>query len=109
MASGTAARTVLGPPIKLQPLRRTSAAAAATGTEWPDIRANRRTRPSCLEPARPVRSDRMRTPGLQVPTLGESPAGCGEVTGGPGRRCEARGPGHGVRGLAPARGEGPPG
>jgi hypothetical protein len=68
MLSGTATRTVLGPPIRPQPLTKRSAAVAATaGTHRPDIPANRRTRQSCLTLTRPIRSDRMRTQPLTWP------------------------------------------
>jgi len=44
IVSGTAAKTVLGPPIRPQPLTKRSAAVAATaGIHRPDMPANRRT------------------------------------------------------------------
>jgi hypothetical protein len=72
MVSGTATSTVLGPPIRPQPLSNNSAAAlAAAGTDRPDLPASR-TCPSRVEPASVIRSDRMRRRAPRVATPGES-------------------------------------
>ena len=64
MLSGTATRTVLGPPMRPQPVvSKSTTAPAAARIDRPDAPANRRTRQSCLSPACPIGSDLMRTRG----------------------------------------------
>src|SRR5215467_773205 len=68
MLLGTATRTVLGPPIRPQPLtKRRATVAANAGTHRPDMPATRRTRQSCLALTSPTRSDRMRRRHLAWP------------------------------------------
>src|SRR5215813_2263929 len=58
MLSGTATRTVLGPPMRPQPLAsKSTTAPAAARIDRPDAPANRRTRQSCRLLTPLIRSD----------------------------------------------------